>query len=89
MKKKKGLMLRRLGTEAMLVAESADLIDFNRIVSLNTSAAYIWESLSDADFDIDTITALLTDRYDVDEGTARADAQELVEIWLKAGVVHQ
>ncbi|MDE6653828.1 MAG: PqqD family protein [Muribaculaceae bacterium] len=89
MKKTNGLMIRRLGTEAMLVAESTDLIDFDRIVSLNSSAAYIWESLPDTDFGIDTIAGLLTDRYDVDDATARADARELADIWLKAGAIHQ
>lgn len=87
MKKKKGLRMRRLGAEAMIVAESLDMIDFDRIVSLNASAAYIWESLPDADFDTGTIAGLLTDRYDVDEATARADAQELVAVWKKAGVI--
>lgn len=87
MKKEKGLRMRRLGSEAMIVAESLDLIDFNRIVSLNASAEYIWESLPDTDFDTGTITGLLTGRYDVDEATARADAQELIDVWMKAGVI--
>lgn len=87
MKKIKGFTLRRLGTEAMIVAESLDLIDFDKLVSLNDSATYVWESLPDTDFDTDTIARLLTDRYDVDEATARTDAQELIDIWLKAGII--
>lgn len=105
MKKIKGLALRRLGTEFVIVAESLDLIDFNHLVSLNESAAYIWESLpdpqtetnsdaevnptqaSDSDFDIETITRLLTARYDVEEATARQDAQELLSTWLRAGII--
>ena len=87
MKKIKGFTLRRLGSEAMIVAESLDLIDFGKLVSLNDSATYVWESLPDTDFDTDTIAKLLTDRYDVDEATARKDAQELADTWLKAGVI--
>lgn len=87
MKKIKGFTLRRLGTEAMIVAESLDLIDFDKLVSLNDSATYVWESLPDTDFDTDTIARLLTDRYDVDEATARTDAQELADTWLKAGII--
>lgn len=114
MKKIKGLALRRLGIESVIVAESLDLIDFDRLVSLNESAAYIWESLpdfqaetnsdtdtnsdadtdteanpqaSDSDFDLETVTRLLTARYDVEEATARQDAQELIATWLKAGII--
>lgn len=79
--------MRKLGSEKLLVAESLDLIDFNKLISLNDSAAYIWESLPDMSFDTETITALLTDRYDVDDDTARKDAQELIEVWLQAGII--
>ena len=89
MKKIKGLVLRRLGAEAVIVAESLDLIDFDKIVSLNDSAVYVWDSLNDLDFDSDTVVRLLTDRYDVDVATARKDAGELIDIWLRAGIIEQ
>ncbi len=87
MKKIKGLVMRRLGQETVLVAESLDLIDFNRLVSLNESAAYIWETLPDSSFDTNNIVELLTDRYDVDQETAAKDAQELVNVWISAGII--
>ena len=87
MKKIDGFVMRRLGQEAMIVAESVDLIDFDRIVSLNSSAAYVWENLPDSDFTIQTIIYLLMDRYDVDEAVARKDAEDLVKVWLKAGII--
>ena len=87
MKKTDGFVMRRLGQEAMIVAESLDLIDFDRIVSLNSPAAYIWETLPNSDFNIQTIADLLTKRYVVDYDTALSDAQELAGTWLKAGVI--
>ena len=87
MKKTDGFVMRRLGQEAMIVAESLDLIDFDIIVSLNSSAAYIWETLPNSDFNIQTIADLLTKRYVVDYDTALSDAQELAGTWLKAGVI--
>lgn len=89
MKKIDGFVMRRLGQDAMIVAESVDLIDFDRIVSLNTSAVYVWESLPDNDFTIQTITDMLLQRYDVDEEVARKDAEELVNIWLMAGIIKE
>lgn len=87
MRKIKGLVLCRLGAEAMVVAESMELVDFDHIVSLNASAAYVWESLADSDFDTQTIVRLLTDRYDVSEDVARDDAHRLVSVWLEAGII--
>lgn len=87
MKKNKGFVLRQLGSEAMIVAESLELIDFDRLVSLNESAAYIWKALGDSDFEVTTISKLLTDRYEVDANTADNDARELTEIWIKAGII--
>lgn len=71
------------------MGESLNLIDFDRIVSLNESAAYVWENLPASGFDMATITHLLTDRYDVEEATAERDARELAEVWLKAGVIEE
>ena len=87
MRKIKGLALRRLGTEAILVAESIDLIDFDRLVTLNASAEYVWVSLPDSDFDTDDVAQLLTARYDVDAATARSDAEELLRVWSDAGII--
>ncbi len=81
--------MRKLGKEAVIVAESLDLVDFDRLVSLNDSAAYIWEGLPDKDFDVETIVKLLTDRYDVDDATAHKDAGALIDVWLKAGIIEK
>ena len=89
MKKINGFAMRRLGQDAMIVAESVDLIDFDKIVSLNSSAAYIWESLPDNDFSTRTITDLLMQRYDVEEKIASKDAEDLVNLWIKAGIIKE
>ena len=87
MKKIEGFVIRRLGQDAMIVAESVDLIDFDKIVSLNSSAAYVWESLPNSDFSTRTIIDLLLQRFDVEEEVANKDAKELVNTWLQAGII--
>ncbi|MDE7421597.1 MAG: PqqD family protein [Muribaculaceae bacterium] len=87
MKKTEGFVMRRLGQDAMIVAESVYLIDFDRIVSLNSSAAYVWESLPNSDFSTRTIIDLLLQRFDVEEEVANNDAKELVNTWLQAGII--
>lgn len=89
MRKTDGFVMRRLGNEAMIVAESIRLVDFDRIVSLNSSAAYIWESLPATDFTAKTIADMLTRRYDVDDTVALRDAEDLLTIWLEAGIIEE
>ena len=51
MRTKKGLIMRTLGNEFILVDEGSNLTDFNRMISLNASAALLWEAVQDNEFD--------------------------------------
>lgn len=87
MKKKEGFVLRRVGDEAIVVGESLKLINFDSLVSLNPSAAYVWEALGNQPFDAANVAELLTGRYEVDDATATADAHELLDTWIKAAII--
>ena len=80
MRIKKGFVLRELAGEQ---------IDFNKIVSLNTSAAYIWEHISNREFDLETIVDYLLDRYDIDRSVALRDARLLLDNWISIGLVEE
>ena len=51
MRTKKGLIMRTLGNEFILVDEGSNLTDFNRMISLTASAALLWEAVQDKEFD--------------------------------------
>lgn len=87
MRKREGMVLRQLGKESVIVAEGLDLIDFDKLVSLNSSAVYVWSSLPESGFDAETVAGLLTDRYEVEMSVALADARELLRVWLDAGII--
>ena len=82
-----GLVLRPLGSEFIVTGDGISRVDFSKVVSMNATAAYLWNALQDREFEAEDLVPLLTERYDVDEATARADARALVESWLKAGIV--
>ena len=82
-----GLVLRPLGSDFFVTGEGLARIDFSKLVSMNATAAYLWKEVEGKDFTLDDLTALLTARYDVDEQTARADAQALVSSWQDAGMI--
>ena len=87
MRTKNGFRLRELGGDYILIGESSELVNFNNIISLNESAAYLWENVQGKDFDVDTLTQLLLDEYDVTEDVAREDAQATIDDWKEIGII--
>lgn len=89
MRIKKGFVLRELAGEKIVSGEGLEQLDFNKIVSLNTSAAYIWEHISNREFDLETIVDYLLDRYDIDRSVALRDARRLLDNWISIGLVEE
>ena len=87
MKIKKGFELRDICGEKVIIASGIENIDFNKMISLNESAAYLWQQVSDKTFDADLLAQLLEAAYDVDHATATTDAQSIIQSWLEQGVV--
>ena len=87
MKTKEGFRLRTVCGENIIVAEGIANIDFSRIISLNESAAYLWNKVQDTEFTNDTLVKLLLEEYEIDEATARADVEALTKKWFEAGII--
>ena len=87
MRTKKGFTLRNVCGENIIVGEGIENIDFSRIISMNESAAYLWNKIQGTDFTVDTLVSLLLEEYEVDEATARDDAETLVQKWQEAGII--
>ena len=81
--------MRKLGREHIVVAEGSGLVNFNKMVSFNDTAAYLWEALSGREFAVEDIKQLLLDRYEVDGRTADADAANLARSWAEAGLIEE
>lgn len=87
MKRKTGFNLRNVCGELIIVAEGLENIDFSKIISMNESSAYLWNAIDGKDFTADDLARLLTEEYEVDETTARQDAETVVRQWTEAGIV--
>lgn len=82
------LKLRTLGRDYILVTQSGGLVNSNKMISFNASAAYLWEAVSQREsFNSDDLASLLVEKYDIDMETASADAGKLCAKWLEAGIV--
>lgn len=83
-----GFALRPLGNEYLLIAESVDLVNFNAMITLNESAAYLWRNVADKEsFDEQTLVNLLLDEYEVSPGQALEDVRKTIAAWQEAHLI--
>ncbi len=87
MKKKKGFVLHKVCEQNIIVAEGKENIDFNNLITMNPTAAFLWEKMGEGDFTVDDMARALTSEYDIDIENALNDCEELSQQWLKAGII--
>ena len=86
MRLKEGFTLRTICGEHVVIGEGLAQVNFNKMLSLNATAAYLWEQVQGKDFTVEDLVTLLTDKYEVSADQARQDALKLVQVWLEQGV---
>lgn len=79
--------MRKLGRENIVVPEGLQQVNFNRMIVLNETAAFLWQEIQEKEFDADTLRDLLLDNYEVEPERAQADAEGLVQQWKEAGII--
>jgi hypothetical protein len=72
--------------ENIVTAEGIEHINFNKLISLNSSAAYLWENLIGKEFSVEDMAALLVEQYDIDMELALKDSESLSKAWMEAAV---
>ena len=87
MKIKEGFILRSICGEFIVVGEGLAQVNFNKMLSLNESAAYLWKEVEGNEFTPEDLVQLLLDKYDVSREQATADVEKLTATWVKEGVV--
>jgi hypothetical protein len=88
MKRKEGFVLRTVCGEKVIVGEGLGAIDFGKLVSLNDTAAWIWEKAGElGEFDAQALAGALCETYEVDDATALADVEALLKQWKELGIV--
>ena len=89
MKIKEGFILRQICGEYVVVGEGLAQVNFNKMLSLNESAAYLWQKVSDKEFTKEDLVKLLLDKYEVTPEVAAADVDKLVSVWVEQGVAQE
>lgn len=87
MRIKEGFTLRSIVGQYVVIGEGIAQVDFNKMITMNDSAAYLWQGVEGKDFTVEDLTRLLTDKYEVTEEKAAADAAKIAAKWIEAGLV--
>ena len=87
MRIKEGFTLRSIVGQYVVIGEGIEQVDFNKMITMNDSAAYLWQGVEGKDFTVEDLTKLLTDKYDVAEEKAASDAAKIAAKWIEAGIV--
>ncbi len=87
MKIKQGFELRDICGEKVILATGIENVDFNQMISLNETAAYLWQNIGENEFDAQRLADLLCDAYEVSSEIALADAQSVIKQWTNCGII--
>ncbi len=79
MRFKAACKVREMAGESVVIQQGRYGVDMTRVISLNKTSRYLWEQLEGKEFEVEDVVRLLTDRYEVDDETARRDALVWIE----------
>ncbi|MFR9651844.1 MAG: PqqD family protein [Rikenellaceae bacterium] len=82
-----GFVLRSVAGEMIVSGESVAQINFNKLIALNESAAYLWGEIIGCDFTVERLAELLVAKYEIDPQRAMADAEAVAQSWSEVGLV--
>lgn len=87
MKIKTGFEMQNVCGEYIIVPAGVENVDYSKIISMNPTAAYLWENVATMEeFTIEDMVQLLLKEYEVEENIAREDCRLITERWIEMGL---
>ena len=72
--------------ENIITGEGLEHINFNKLISLNATAAFLWNAVVGTEFTVESMAQLLVDEYGIDMVLALKDSAALCQSWIDAGI---
>jgi hypothetical protein len=86
MKIKEGFVKKNVGGTDIVVAVGEASLDFNAMITLNGSGAFLW-SLLENDVTEEELVSAMVEKYDIDKETAKKDISAFLNTAKGAGVI--
>ena len=80
--------MRNVAGYYMVVPIGEGTLDFNGVINLNESGAFLWKSM-ESDTTPEELVETLLSEYDVDEKTAKADVEAFVKKMREANLIDE
>ena len=87
MKTKPGFLLRSVSGINIVAPVGMSSLNFNGVIKLNDSGAFLWEKLEKGATEDEMTAALLNHYDDVDEPTARDSVRDFVKVLRDAEIL--
>lgn len=72
------VLMQSIGDKKVLVALDVDEVDYSQVITLNGTAAFIVEQLSNDVYTENELVTRVCAKYEIDEQTARQDIRALI-----------
>ena len=82
-----GFVLRNIMGQDALVGEGINQVNFNKLITMNETAAYLWQNIGEKNFEISDLVDLLEEKYGIDLERAEMDAEKIAAQWLDVGIM--
>ncbi len=88
MKQKDGFVLRDVCGEKVIVGEGLETVNFGKLISLNDTAAWLWEKAAElGDFTEEQLADAICEEYEVEKSHALSDIKKIVANWKEIGLI--
>lgn len=83
-------MLRDICGVHVIVGEGLQTINFGKMISLNETAALLWQKAAEmGEFSTESLADALCEEYEVSNEQALADTERIVADWKQNGIVEE
>lgn len=79
--------MRDVMGQATVIGEGVNQVNFNKLITLNSSAAFLWKQVEDKEFDVNMLADLLVAEYGIDREIAEKDSKAIAAQWVETGLV--
>ena len=81
--------LKTLAGQSIVVPGKLKNMDFTNLLTLNETAAVVWERMTQGEFEVDDLVKTLTDAYEVGEAQAHEDVVALLAKIRELGMIEE
>lgn len=88
MKQKEGFVVRDICGDKVIVAEGLKVVDFGKMVTMNETAAWLWDKCTElGDFKAEQLAEAMCQEYQVEASKALADVNRILDVWKEMGLL--